>query len=278
VLSPSSAEFTSSLPLAGAANWSSIIATPDGTATAVFPDVDWKSLRSTYGWAGLQFQAWARGEITVCGDRPVTVRLALSGAGEFWVGEQHFLGGDWYAYARAPVVTVLEEGKHEVSVRIAGDIRASGGEMPPTVGFSLVVEEVVEAGLVVGEAMVADVVEGRLIGRWGSLGTRNELKEWVEIVEVRGKNVGPFLKHREMHNDDSDMRQNGTKLDGFEPVRLAPGQSRPIKFQVTDLPLNSTTLVLVVRYRRDGNDEIFDVPFTKELNHVENWYQPQKFT
>ncbi|KAA8913215.1 hypothetical protein FN846DRAFT_772479 [Sphaerosporella brunnea] len=261
VLSPSGAEFTSSLAESGAAVWSSNHYVPNPltpnahTITPNFTGTNWTALRGVYGWSALQYSAWSRGELKVCGARKV--RLWLEGAtGEVWVGDTQFWGGDWFGYRRAPVVLDLQEGTHEVSVRISGDVRAYGAV--EEVGFQLLVEEVKEGGIVFGEVMVADVVGGLLVGQWASVGVRNEGDDWVEVLAVEGK--------------------NGSKIGGFEKIKVAPGQSRPVKFRIMELPRNSTELELAVKYRRDGEKGSVEVLATHGLNHVNNWWEPQKYT
>jgi hypothetical protein len=262
-LSPSGAEFTSSLPIDGSASWQ---------RSGHF-DVDWQGLRDIYGWSALQFAAWARGEIAGCGGR--RVRVWVEGAAvEVWVGERQFFGGDWAGYRRAPILVELEE-RTDVSVRVAGDVRAFGNRTEG-MGFSLVVEEVVGGLVVDAEKMVvADVVEGRWGGGWVGVGVRNEDETWVTVVGVEtAGNVS--IGRWGLPEGGSDIVWQ--KVEGFETIRVAPGQSRPVKFRVMGLPFNVSSLELVVRYRRDGEERVVDVPVKRELNHIEHWWQPQKYT
>lgn len=67
-----------------------------------------------------------------------------------------------------------------------------------------------------------------------------------------------------------------TKVSGMTPVRVAPGQSRPIKFKVLQIASGGEVLDLKFHYRRE--DWEVTVLVEKPLNFVENCYQPQKYT
>jgi len=192
--------FPSSLPVNGSATWStttlSRIPTPpnssQGTINVSFNNTNWDILRSTYGWSGIQFQAWARGAIELCEEENVVVYVV--GANEFWIDDRQYFGGDMYGYKRAPLVVNLGRGNHKIDIRVTHDIRAFGGGMPPGVGVEVDVR-IASGGLVAveEEAMVPDLVAGRLAGKWVSLPVRNEETEgWIEVLEVSGGDVCVF--------------------------------------------------------------------------------------
>ncbi|KAL9005709.1 MAG: hypothetical protein Q9188_001522 [Gyalolechia gomerana] len=121
------------------------------------------------GFIGLQYQAWARGTLTVDGDKERTVVLYTDHVLEFWVDDEHHFGGDFYAYRKAPLVLHLQPGKHKIDVRIVRDVRAMGAVGEPTA--------------VDGSLLLPDLVEGRLATSLGSISVRNEDKNWIEVIE-----------------------------------------------------------------------------------------------
>ena len=191
--------FPSSLAINGTAKWNISSHTPHENEDAAkvtvnvgFSNVDWDNLRSTYGWAGIQFQAWSRGYLEVCSEdtRDTTVALYINNVGEFWIDEKQYFGGDFYGYRRAPVVVRLSPGRHRVDVRVTHDIRNFGGGMPPVLSFSTEAKKAAGGLVAVPEhAVVADVVDGKIVGEWASVPLRNEGHNWIEIDEVNGDNV-----------------------------------------------------------------------------------------
>lgn len=170
--------------------------------TVGFENVDWDNLRSIYGWSGIQFQAWARGSLDVCADAhaqsdQTTIILHVWNVGEFWVDDTQYFGGDFYGYRRAPVVLRLAPGKHKFDVRVTHDIRDFGGGMPPRIAFE--VEAKVSPGglIVVPEgAVMSDLVEGRIVGKWVSVPLRNDAVNWIEVLEVVSVDVcKPLVNH-----------------------------------------------------------------------------------
>jgi hypothetical protein len=172
-----------------------------------FADVDWTFLQSVYGWAALQWQAWARGEIVVGGDATQTVALYTNSILEYAVDGVRTFGGDFYSFQKAPLVLHLEPGKHVIDLRLVRDVRAMGGVGSPTVDANLEVRIV--PGVVTiasGEArvdpsdlkvsgsqlLVADVVDGRLASPYGTVTVRNNGKDWIEVFAITdaGASVG----------------------------------------------------------------------------------------
>ncbi|KAF8544465.1 hypothetical protein BDD12DRAFT_872710 [Trichophaea hybrida] len=257
------AVFPSALPINGVAKWNTTSAVVDvGTARVgvAFENVDWNTLRSVYGWSGIQYQAWARGSLEICGTVETAVVVYINNVGEFWIDNVQYFGGDFYGYRRAPVVVKLKPGRHKVDVRVTHDIRNFGGGMPPVLSFTIEAHGSKEGLVAVPEnAVVPDVVEGKLVGEWVSVPLRNEAAEWVKVVGVEGKD-------------------SFTKIVDYQLVRLAPGQSRPVKFRVKDIPVNSTRLEFVVRYNHEGERTQINLSVAKDLNSINHWYQPQKYT
>ncbi|PGH23117.1 hypothetical protein AJ80_02745 [Polytolypa hystricis UAMH7299] len=218
------ARFNSALGPDGYVRWSSIqVEEPvsgagyaKATINLSFPEVDWAFLRSIYGWSALQYQAWARGNLTVIGTVPVTVGLFTDGVLEFRVDDEPYFGGDFYAYRRAPLIVSLAPGNHVLDIRLVRDVRALGGPEQPTIKARIeIIEALGEVGIDNSTLLTAEVVEGRLLSPFASITFRNHLRSWVEIREIQS--FGPSETHLSL-------------LDG--PLRLAPYQSRPIAFTV----------------------------------------------
>ncbi|KAL8943787.1 MAG: hypothetical protein Q9211_000870 [Gyalolechia sp. 1 TL-2023] len=201
--------YHSSLAPNGTVKWSTLrasVSLPSSKSTRArllvqFPDLDWESLKAAYGWAGLQYQAWARGTLTVGGDRERTVVLYTDQVLEFWLDDEHHFGGDFYAYRKAPLVLHLEPGEHIIDVRIVRDVRAMGAVGEPTVNIDLEAE-ISESGLkaVDGSLLLPDMVAGRLASSLGSISVRNQDRNWIEVVGLQSVNVRIcFISFGEVH-------------------------------------------------------------------------------
>lgn len=190
--------YRSSLATNGTVGWSTLttnrsFASPGNAKVDLlvrFDNTDWKSLQSVYGWAALQYQGWARGNVTVGGNQQKTVVLYTERVLEFWIDDEHHFGGDFYGYRRAPLVLHLDPGKHQIDIRIVRDVRAMGGVGEPTVSIGLQAE-VSEGGLklVEGSILLPDMVEGRLVSSLGSVNLRNEGHRWIDVLSLESVNV-----------------------------------------------------------------------------------------
>jgi hypothetical protein len=170
-----------------------------------FANVDWTFLQSVYGWAALQWQAWARGEIFISGDATQTVTLYTDSILEYAVDGVRTFGGDFYSFRKAPLVLHLEPGKHVIDLRLVRDVRAMGGVGSPTIDANLEARlvpgdliaasgetRVVPSDLEVSDSrvIVADVVDGRLASPHGTVTVRNNGKEWVEVFAIADTEAG----------------------------------------------------------------------------------------
>lgn len=270
-----SSMFRSSLPINGTAQWSQTqissqelsFKSTKGVITVGFDNTDWDSLRSVYGWSGTQFQAWARGSLDICDDTgnesKVTVILHVSNVGEFWVDNEHYFGGDFYGYHRAPIVLHLAPGKHKLDVRVTHDIRNFGGMMPPRISFEVYASATTGMLVAIPDSIVvSDLVEGKLVGELASIPLRNDARSWIEILEVAG----------------NDNATEITFMDGDLPLKLGPGQTRPVRFRVKRLGLGQAALALKLRYRINGSTEDRWISVSRMLNKIAHWYLPQKYT
>ncbi|OAX79206.1 hypothetical protein ACJ72_06475 [Emergomyces africanus] len=258
------ARFNSALGINGTVGWSvleaaepepepepeSVESNDDGSAKATvildvgFPDVDWALIQSIYGWAGLQYQAWARGSITVApgvgGDGSTAVAIFTDGILELRIDGEAYFGGDFYTYRRAPVVVKLLPGSHVIDLRLVRDVRAMGGVGEPRIRAVVEVQQrppswsgdddddddgdgdgdaevVMGLELDAGRVLVADVVEGKLVSPLASGIVRNDCDEWAEVTGIRiayAQSTRPVLSLLDV------------------PLMLAPYQSRPVAFKI----------------------------------------------
>lgn len=146
----------------------------------------------------MQYQAWARGELTVSGNETKHVILYTNAVVEFWVDDVHYFGGDAYTFRKAPPVLHLTPGTHKIDLRLWRDVRAFGGINEPTI------DVVIEARLATGalelatpELLISDVVDGTLASPLASVTVRNSGENDVEIIgvkslDVRTSYISPF--------------------------------------------------------------------------------------
>lgn len=187
--------YDSSMASDGKVSWSSQIANISASmesAVAVlnvgFPAIDWGFLQSTYGWAALQYQAWARGSLAVDADAHQTLVLYTDNLLEFRIDDQLYFGGDFYAYRQAPLVLHLGPGSHRIDVRLIRDVRVMGGNRSPGVRIKLEAQKS-QGGLVFGAPLAPDIVDGKLASNLASVSVRNEGPKWVDVLEVQPGNV-----------------------------------------------------------------------------------------
>jgi len=155
-----------------------------------FPDVDWKFLQSVYGWSALQWQGWARGTVSVDGDKEQTVKLYTDGVLEFWLDGEPYFGGDYYSFRKAPVVLVLKPGQHQLDVRLVRDGRVMGSVGEPNIvlglEFMLVTEPIeVEPH----RLLMSDVIEGQLASPYASFPVRSTGVGDIKILEIVSTSV-----------------------------------------------------------------------------------------
>ena len=150
-----------------------------------FSDFNWKFLQSIYGWAALQYQAWARGEIVIHSDVPHTIVFYTDNILEFSIDNKRYFGGDFYTYRRAPLVLQLCPGMHTVDIRLIRDVRAMGGVGAPTT--TIRIEAILSnESLFVDEdkILLPEMVNRTLPSHVGSVPIRNEREEWVDVIGI----------------------------------------------------------------------------------------------
>ena len=192
------ARFPSSLAKDGLVSWSSIEAeiskqhpsSASSKLTVGFPNIDWASLRSVYGWAALQYQAWARGYLVVSDLVKRQYVVNFDHVLEFWIDQRPYFGGDFYAYRNAPLVLLLEPGRHRIEVRLIRDVRAMGGDGDPTVDIMLHIQRSVSSlAIDADKLIVPDIVDRKLASTLACVPVRNEGAKWIEIWTVESVEV-----------------------------------------------------------------------------------------
>lgn len=181
------AKFKSSLAANGTVTWSrhTLSDSEDGSKACLkieFPNIDWTAIQAVYGWAALQYQAWARGSITVRGSQPQTFLLYSDHVLEFWVDDEPYFGGDYYAYRNAPLVLHLPPGAHRLDVRLVRDVRIMGAVGQPTITVNLEVKPASGKLVLADKVLISDVVDGRLASPYCSVTVRNEGLVPVEVI------------------------------------------------------------------------------------------------
>ena len=148
-----------------------------------FPEVDWTSLRSAYGWAAFQYQGWARGHLDVRGSSSSRVVLFTDNILEVWVNEVHIFGGDFYSFRRAPLVVTLSPGKNVIDIRLVREIRSMGGaDSSLKVGLEARLSTN-SLHILESTAVLPDLVDGKLPSTFASVTVRNEGGNWLELCD-----------------------------------------------------------------------------------------------
>ena len=211
--------------------------------TVNFPDIDWELSQSFYGYPALQWQGWARGEIYIKSQQTKTLVLNTEAVLEYWIDNVHYFGGDYYGFRRAPVTLHLDPGTHRIDVRLIRDIRMLGGIGEPIVEFALELEESrpsLDALFDSKRLLMADVVDGdyaQFVSPYASVTIRNDGTNDMYVHDIEG-----------MHN------KCVCELISDKPIKLVPGQTRPIGFRAGCIPILDTRLNFNLRYRIDGHD------------------------
>jgi predicted esterase len=233
-----------------------------------FPEIDWQWLRDTYGWAALQWQAWARGDIFVENEVDVLI-LNAEGILEFYLDDVHYYGGDFYGYKKAPLTLRLKDGAHRLDVKLVRDIRSMGGLGEPTVDVRLELQQsrpvLVRTDPDFDEGvLISDVIGGAwgpLAGSYASVTVRNDAATGIEIDGIVGM------------TDVCELQ-----LLQSVPIRLVPGQTRPISFQVGCVPSYDRRINTELVYRMDHSDTVHKMHLGVWPEVLETMYEPHKVT
>jgi predicted esterase len=271
------ARYPSSLPFNATVSWSNITAKlndPYAHRAAAdisvdYPSIDWRLLQEVYGWAALQWQGWARGEIIVQREDSAVVSLRLSNVLEYWIDDVQYFGGDFYGFHRAPTILSLEPGIHKIDIRLVRDVRAMGGITDnPSIDVKIEMSDFIGDLLVHGDIVIADRLgdeAGLLASETASVVLQNAIHEeiWIDKIEPR-----------------PDLRNFCKTLFLQGPVKISPGASRPVAFGLKCTGISNVRSVGVeISYYSDSTKVQNSLVFNSwTLGHVKDKYQPHKIT
>jgi poly(3-hydroxybutyrate) depolymerase len=290
------ATFRSSLPTNGTASWNitqavqtlSDATSANASLSVAYSNVDWDFLKVVYGWAAVQYQAWARGELIVGGNETQHLILHTDAILEYWVDDQHYFGGDYYSYRKAPPVLHLKPGSHRLDLRLARDVRAFGGILEPTIDVVVDVQkatgslELVKPGI-----LMSDVIDGKLASIIGSVYLRNSGEEDVEVLSIRHSDVSSHVSFagwtssaQSLLREDTDIADQDdseTYNDSHLSLTIVAGQTRPIAFNVSLPSDNASSVDYDITYKTVGGTRQNVLHASQILNHVD-LYKPHKIT
>ena len=265
-------EYPSSLAPSGRVSWSTqqleSLSCSGGSAEASlivdFPNIDWPLLQSVYGWAALQYQAWARGYITISSNSTHSIILYTDNVLEFWIDDDHYFGGDYYAYRRVPLVLHLDPGNHNIDIRLIRDVRVMGGTGEPKTLIKLKAESSDGSLALMGhKALIPDIISGVLASPFASLPVCNQGQDVIDILDIMTDIEGT------VH----------ASLIAVSPFKLAPGQTRPLSFRLS-AQSNSrvSSFSLVVIYVKCESPDILLRSTTSTALSTHNIHSPHKIT
>ncbi|XPS67746.1 hypothetical protein M3J09_000045 [Ascochyta lentis] len=296
------ATFRSSLPTNGTAHWN--ITTADTSSDALsanaslsisYSNVDWDFLKTVYGWASVQYQAWARGELTISGNETQHIILYTDAVLEYWIDDEHSFGGDFYTYRNAPPVLHLDPGHHRIDLRLVRDVRAFGGILEPSIDMVVGVEQVSGSlDLAKPGILLSDVIDGKLATPHGSVTLRNSGTHDIEITGIRAANVStnvstPFPligldTERQMlvARDADDLMSEQITVNTVEDTHgtgivIVAGQTKPIAFNVTLPSHNASSIAYNITYKIVDSNHRASLEVTQDLKHT-SAYKPHKVT
>ncbi|KAI9689335.1 MAG: hypothetical protein M1822_009986 [Bathelium mastoideum] len=267
------ARFSSSLSPNGSVFWTNVNAEfsrnqrAKTTISVAFPNVDWKFEQSVFGWAALQYQAWARGAIEVNAETRQTVALYTDRVLEFWIDGELFFGGDFYGLRRSPLVLHLDPGSHQLDIRLVRDVRAMGGgydEHGPRIEIDLELGIPPSPLQTVTKVLLPDYVEGVLAGSLGSVSLQNT---GTGMLVIRG------ISSRSSSYSVSMTQESS--------IYLRPGQVRPIAFEIEARGAFAPHVDLLVSYTilssQDTTGVSSSISVAVQINR-RSLHEPQKIT
>lgn len=244
-----------------------------------FPEVDWDFMRSIYGWAAIQYQAWARGNLFVDADSPQTLLLYSDNVLEFWVDDQLHFGGDFYGYRIAPLVLHLEPGYHKVDVRLVRDVRAMGGIGEPSLCVRMEAQKANGGVVVVGDLLLPDLVDGKLASHVGSVTIRSEENEWIEVWDIQSIDVSIEGFSNSWLSLNSSQSVFVVAVTADIPFRLAPGQTRQLVFHVSSTTgIKWGRLILKIFFTMKGKSSPLSHVAVSHIFSHRTIHEPQKVT
>lgn len=262
----------------------------NASLSVAYSNVKWSFLKDVYGWAAVQYQAWARGELTVHGNATQSLILHTDAILEFWIDDEHFFGGDFFTFRRAPPVLHLTPGSHRIDLRLARDVRAFGGILEPTIDVVIEAKqasstlELSKPGI-----LMSDVVDGKLPSSIGAVFVRNSGQADIEILGVRSANVSsssPFASQDVMNqallsgpeftgaDETKATTLNNTSSAG---IIVAAGQTRSVIFNVTLPTYNASSINYTITYKHEDEEKQMTLNVSQTLK-TGSIYRPHKIT
>ncbi|KAF2730523.1 hypothetical protein EJ04DRAFT_473528 [Polyplosphaeria fusca] len=286
--------FRSSLPTNGTAKWS-IVQAKQTTSTSTsanaslsisYPDVDWDFLKVVYGWAAVQYQAWARGQIVVTGNASIPVVLYTDWILEYWVDDVHYFGGDFFTFRQAPAVLHLSPGTHAIDLRLVRDVRALGGVNDPSIDVLLELQKAPGAlELAKPGILLSDVVDGKLATPIASVILRNSGKHDVEIIDiqisdVRGPFPSPLADVQVVLGPNARLTKSQTSppsKSSLPRTFLVAGQTRPVAFNISLQTQYASSIDCIITYKVGNHRPHLTLSVSQHLTRS-SIYAPHKFT
>jgi predicted esterase len=269
---------------------SSSLKSANASLSVSYSNVNWDFLKVVYGWAAVQYQAWARGELIIGGSETQHVILHTDGILEFWVDDKHYFGGDYYTFRKAPPVLHLKPGSHKIDIRLVRDVRAFGGILEPTIDVVVDVQQVSGTlELAKSGILMADVVDGNLASAIGSVSLRNSGDDDIEIIEIHAANVsspisysGPSGGHQAVFSGHGIRMLTGDETSyltthGNISIVLVAGQTRPVVFNITLPSQNASSIAYNIIYRTTKDTEYSILQMTQDVIR-RSMYRPHKVT
>lgn len=195
------ARFDSPLGINGSVHWKKVPAnlesTPPqkaiATLSVTFQSHEAEFPTAVYGWAALQYQAWARGWLINHASSAQIVEIFTDGVWEYMVDGDRVFGGDLYGFRRAPLILTLKPGANKIDLRIYRDVRAFGGaaEQPMLVHLEA---RKLDAGPVVEDPLlVSDKVNDRVPSPYASITVRNADSNNIQVESVEPVQVSHII-------------------------------------------------------------------------------------
>ena len=139
-----------------------------------FPDIDWQFLVSIYGWAALQYQAWARGHLENINNTDQRVEIYTDGVLEMRCNNESFFGGDVYGFRKSPIVLSLKPGRNVLDIRIFRDVRAMGGTGDASTKLALEAKLAKNTAQITNDPLlISEKIRSRLASPYASTVLRN---------------------------------------------------------------------------------------------------------
>ena len=272
----SNSTFRSSLGFNGTVSWSNSTAQLSGPSnfnaiarlSVGYSDIDWSFLQQIYGFAAVQWQGWARGNIYVSGETEKTIILYVDGILEYWIDDTHHFGGDFYGYGRGPLTLHLGPGTHQIDVRLVRDVRSMGGFIEtPTIDVVLELQTSPGRPRSLFDSkklIMADIIGGDfgpLASPYASTYIRNDATRAICIDTIEGM------------GDKCEF-----ELLSKEAVKIMPGQTRPVDFQFACIPSYNRRMYFDFKYRVDGINDVQTMSVSTWPRVLPNMEEPHRIT